>query len=528
MSQPTQSSAALASEQPIVIHGPPTGDIDRVTATVRPLPPAWSPDALPTATTTRAAPASYVSTAPATERVFGLDVLRGILLLAMNFTFTIPPSGPFAKWMYHTQVPPSPTAEYVNVAGLTWQDFLFAMFVFTMAAAIPVAMNPRLEKGKPYPEVLWVALRRAALLLVFALVIAHVNPYWTQDYTKRGNLVAIVGFLVAFAVYIQPPRGWNPTATKWLKRAGWVGVAFILFVMPQLYGQELSVTKRDYIMAALAFCTLAGTAVWVFTRRNVAARMGVFAVLLAGKLLAPHVVWVGTIWSATPFELFYQPWYLELMLLVIPGTIVGDLIWRWMRRDQTALGELAWSKGRLAALAVIGASFPVILSVGLYERRYPLATTIVVTVVSALMLALTRGAAFERDQILASLTRWSAGLLVAGMLFEPLEGGIKKDPQTVGFLLLMAGSSTALLVTLLICADTFKARALQPLALIGQNALFAYVVLMLVVLHVLWLAGIGDALTSTWQLATVRSIALTILAAAIVWFATKKRLIWKT
>lgn len=527
MNEPTKAREA-ATEQPIVVHAPMTGDADRVASALRSAPIAerWTEPA--TATSTQIAPTAYVSVAPTKQRVFGLDALRGILLLAMNFTFTIPPAGPFAKWMYHTQVPPSPTREYVNVAGLTWQDMLFALFVFTMAAAIPVAMNPRLEKGKPYPDILWLAVRRAAMLLVFALVIAHVNPYWTNDYTRRGNVVALLGFVVSFAVFVQPGQTWRPVVTRWLRTLGWIGVAFILLGMPALYGQNVSAERRDYIMAALAFCTLAGTAVWLLTRRNVAVRMLLFGAILAAKLLAPHVLWIGALWTFSPIPWFYQPWYLELMLLVIPGTVVGDLVWRWMRRDRTEdASPVSWTRGRMTALAMLAASFPVILNVGLYERRYPLATTAAVVAIAALMLAITRGAATTRDRVLSGLTGWSAALLVAGMLLEPLEGGIKKDPQTVGFLLLMAGTAVAGLQALLIVADSFRSRVTRPLAVIGQNALFAYVIVMLCIEHLLWLTGIGAAFTDTWQAATLRSVSLTFLAGMIVWLATRKGLIWK-
>ena len=542
-------------EQPIVIHGPLTGDAERVgeyprslpemapevvadTDVVGPLiltPNVESPAragrvSLPepeTEPASRATPA--VSIAP-TERVFGLDVFRGLLLLAMNFTFTIPPWGPFPKWMYHTQVPPSPTREYVAVAGLTWQDLLFAMFVFTMAAAIPIAMSGRLARGKPYPDIVLQSIRRGALLLVFALLIGHVNPYWTQDETKRGNILALAGLIVSIAVFVQPPATWKPAIARAVRYAGWAGLAALLFVIPALvYGQGFSTERRDYIMAALAFATVAGTALWLLTRRNVWLRVGIFGLIVAGRMLAPHVPALGDIWYANPAPAVYQPWYLDLLLVIIPGTIAGDLIWRWMQKRKAGTGVRSWSTRRLAVLAAIGWSFIPILCVGLYERRYPLGTTVVVVATCAAMLALVRGATTERDRVLARMFGWASLCLVAGMLVEPLEGGIKKDPQTLGFLLLMAGCAMAALGGLMILSDVFRSgrRVLRPAALIGQNALFAYVIIMLGFEHVLWLTGIGDSFTSTWQAATVRSFVLTGLAGALVWYATRKRLILK-
>ena len=539
-------------EQPIVIHGPPTGDTERIVEYPRSLPeiapdvvahtdvvgpliatahveiPASIPSEQPAESPTHAAPA--VSVAPA-ERVFGLDVFRGVLLLAMNFTFTIPPWGPFAKWMYHTQVPPSPTREYVGVAGLTWQDFLFAMFVFTMAAAIPIAMGSRLARGKPYPDIFFQSIRRGAMLLLFALLIGHVNPYWTQDYTRRGNVLAIAGLLVSFALFVRPPSTWKPWVARVLRYAGWVGAAVLLFVVPGLvYDQTFSSDRRDYIMAALAFATVAGTVVWLLTRQSMKMRLAIFGFIVAGRALASQLPAVGEIWYANPAPAVYQPWYLELLLVVIPGTIAGDLIWRWMRRPKVTTTVRSWSTRRLAVLAAIGWSFIPILCIGLYERRHPVATTVVVIATCAALLAVARGAGTERDRVLARLFGWASVWLVAGMLVEPLEGGIKKDPQTLGFLLLMAGCAMAALGGSLILSDIFRSgrRVLRPAALIGQNALFAYVIIMLGFEHVLWLTGIGGSFTGSWQVATVRSVVLTGLAGALVWYATRKKLIWKT
>ncbi len=520
-------SSAANEDAAIVIHAPPTGDAERLAGFNRP-PPGGTDTSVAGPLASPSAATPTVSVAPA-ERVFGLDAFRGLLLLAMNFTFTIPPAGPFAKWMYHTQVPPSATRAYVDVAGLTWQDLLFAMFVFTMAAAIPIAMNARLARGKPYPDIIWSSLRRGFYLLLLALIIGHVNPYWTNDYTKRGNIVAIVGLLVSFALFVQPPRQWSDAVRRTLRNVGWAGVIAVLFVIPWLYGQRFASERRDFIMAALAFTTVAGTLVWLFTRMNLVARLLIFGVIVAGRFIAPAAPTFGDIWNASPIPWFYQPWYLDLLLVVIPGTIAGELIWRWMRGRGDSAEPSGWSSSRLAALSAIALSFPVILCVGLYERRYPLATTVVVVAVSAILMLLAGKPTTERDRVLTRLFAWAALWLAVGMLVEPLEGGIKKDPQTLGFLLLMSGASTAALGGLLIVADTFQAgrRFLRPLALIGQNALFAYVILMLGIEHVMWLAGVGDAFTSTWQLATMRSATLTILVAVIVWLATKKHLVWK-
>jgi len=517
------TQAPVIEERPIVLHGPLTGDPERVVAYQRPVPTTTS-----TAFTAPAATTFVATTVAPHERVFGLDALRAVLVLAMNFTFTLPPWGPFPKWMYHTQVPPAQKPVYVDVAGLTWQDMVFAMFVFTMAAAIPIAVSARLARGRPYPEIVWWAIRRAAMLLLFSLIIGHVNPYWTNDYTRRGNLLALVGFAVSFGIFVQPPRSWPESAVKWMRRLAWAGVVVVLFGIPRIYGQSFDATKHDGIISAFGFCILAATVIWLATRQRPLVRAGLFAAIVAARLLSSQVGVLGALWRGPGVSLVYEPWYLDLLLIVIPGTFAGELVHRWTRTSAAPSADGFWSRRRLSLLAALGLSFLVILNVGLYERRYPLATTIAVIAVAGAMIAIARGARSERDRVLGRLVQLGAALLVAGMLVEPLEGGIRKDPQTLGFLLLMAGSATTSLASLLILGDAMRSTAVQRLSVIGQNPLFAYVVLMLCLEHLLWLTGFGDAFTSSVFTASLRSIAVTTLAGVVVYRATRRGLLWKT
>lgn len=513
--------------QPIIIHSPITGDRERVRD--------FAPVAAPASETMTIAPSPSVTWRPAPavsvapmERVGALDAFRGLLIVAMNFAFTIPLWGPFPAWMYHQQVPPSPTGAYVPLSGLTWRDLLFPMFVFTMATALPVVMGARLARGKPYPEIAWIATRRAVLLMVLALVIGHVNPYWTRDYTRTGNAIALLGLVVAFLTFVQWPREWPEATRVWLRRLGWAGVAATLFALPMLYGARFDSARRDSVIAAVAFCTLAGALLWLATRRRPRLRLALLAVLVGGRVLAPRVEWVGRVWYAEPLSWFYESWYLELLIVVIAGTIAGDLLSRLARAPREPAAEQGWGAARRGGIAAIGLAMLPVLCVGLFQRRYPMATTIAVSALSALLVALTLRPRVERERALATLARWSAVLLVIGMFLEPLDGGIKKDPQTLAYLLVTSGAAMGALASILLLFETRIARGLEPLIPIGQNALFGYVVIMLGLGHLLWLVGVGEAFTATWQQATVRSVVLTLGAALLVSLATKRRLVWKT
>lgn len=517
-----------AGEQPIVVHGPFTGDADRLDAVALLPPPVYRP--LPEEPTVvdhaELEPAPVATAAP--QRAFGLDAMRGLLLLAMNFAFTIPPWGPFPEWMYHMQVPPSTTGAFVEQPGLTWRDMLYPGFLFTMSAAIPITMSARLAKGMPYPQIAWIAIRRGALLLLFSLIIGHVNPYWTHDNTKTGNITAIFGLLVAFAFFVKPRSDWSERSVRWLRYAAWAGVLAVLFVVPAWYGGEFDPVRQDNVILSIAFLTVAGTLIWLFTRFNVAVRLAILAIAVVGRMLAPRVDWIGSVWNATPAPWLYQSWFLDLLVIVIPGTIVGDLLVRWMKRAPDAEPAL-WSRGRLMTLAAIGLCVGPILAVGLYERRYPGATAVAIVALSALYVFVAAKPRNERDYVLFRLCALAAIMLVAGAMLEPFEGGIKKDPQTLGYLVLMTGMAIAGLTSLLIVVDEFGTgkRSLRPLVEIGQNPLFAYVVCFLGVLHVLFLFNLGGLFTATWQQAALRSVVLTAFVGLLVWLTTRHRLLWR-
>lgn len=534
----TGATREAEAEQPIVVHPPMTGDQDgelvaldvpraaeaRQAGGAGPRAGVEPFDADGPVPDGPGTPATAV--AAAKSRAAGLDAFRGLFLLAMNFAFTIP-FGVFAQWMYHIQFP-SPDGEFAPIAGLGWRDTLFGGFLFAMAAALPITMGARLAKGVPYPGIVWIALKRAFLLFVFALVIGHVNPYWTGDYTKIGNVMAIVGFVVCFWLFTRRKETWHPVRFKWFRRAGWAAAAALLFLGPTVYGETFSLERRDDIIASIAFAAVAGTAVWLMTRRNLIARLGVVALVLALKLAAREPGWVQTFWAESPIPWLFQPWYIELLLIVVPGTIAGDLLVRWMRPATADDARLTWSGYRLTWLALAAAAFLPVILIGTYTR-YTATTTLALAAIAFGGALLCRSPRTEREKVLAGLFGWGVFWLLLGMLLEPFEGGIKKVPQTLSYLFVSAGLSCTILLVCVIVADAFGhgRRLLRPLVEVGQNPMLAYVIYMLGLNHLLYLIGVGDFLTGSATQATVRGFVIAGVVSALVWAASRARLYWR-
>lgn len=459
------------------------------------------------------------------ERATGVDVFRGLFMLLMTFAMTIPMRAHlFPDWMYHMQYPPPGT--FVDRPGLAWRDILFPGFLFTMCTAIPITNSLRLGKGLAYPEILWYAVRRFFLLYVFALILGHVNPYWTHDMTKRGNLVAIAGFLACWPLFLRRPSHWNATAFRAMKIAGWAITAGILFLLPRLYGITFSLERTDPIMNALAFVSLVSTALWLFTRTRPSIRLAAFAMVVAMKVSADRPGFVHDAWDQMQLFRMFKPWMLELLIVGIPGTFAGDLAVRWMKQRGENM-QINWSRLRLAALAAVCVAFVAVELVGFYNQQIG-ATFLAVCALSAAGCALVMRAQTPRERVLATLFYGGALLMIAGTLVEPL-GGFRKAPQTLSFLVFMTGSSICLLIAMMIVTDVLKIakRATSIVEQVGQNPLLAYVVYMMFLNHILWVTNAGNILTSTWYEALIRSTLITALSATLVIAATRRKLLWR-
>ena len=282
------------------------------------------------------------------------------------------------------------------------------------------------------------------------------------------------------------------------------------------------------MIASIAFVALAGTVVWLLTRGNVVARLGVLGLVLALKLAAREPGWVSTFWGDSPMPWLFQPWYVELLLIVIPGTIAGDLLARWMGAARVDGARLGWSRFRLTLIALASVAFLPVVVIGTMAR-YTENTTIAVLTLAIGGSLLCRPANTERERVLAGIFQWSAFWLVLGMLMEPFEGGIKKVPQTLSYLFVCAGLSGTLLLTSVIVADAFGhgRRLLRPLVEVGQNPMLAYVVYMLFLNHLLYLVGAGDFLSGSATEATLRGFIIAGVVAAAVWAASRARLYWR-
>ncbi len=400
---------------------------------------------------------------PSTDpRDTALDALRGLAVLGMVFSGSIGFGGALPGWMFHAQLPP-PTHRFMpTLPGITWVDLVFPMFLFALGAALPLALRQH-----SLLAVAGTALRRGALLLYFAL--------FTQQF-KAANLGgAELGptgthalSLVAFACLgLQLVRS-VPTALKLLAWAVALGLWWNIGFEPK---------RNDIILVVLAVMASLGSLLWASTQTRPHWRWWLLPAI-AAVMLAPPEAWTRDLtWTPVPWA--YQFGFLKYLLIVVPGMTVGE----WLARAEHS--AQAPTPDRL--LPVLALALVLINLALLYTRE-----TALNAMLSAALLAW--GAVRARRLVGLAAQAWPllAALVLLGLLLEPLQGGIRKDPSTLSYQVLTAGLSLAVLLAL----QGLRGPLVRFLAVHGRNPLLAYVAGSLFVLPLLHLTGLYAAWSS--------------------------------
>ena len=461
------------------------------------------------------------------RRAHSLDALRGLFLISMTLGFTIH-GNYFPDWMYHRQFPPP--GNLVDIAGITWRDLAYAAFLFTMAAALPITLSRRIERGETEVAIILAAIRRFFMLFVFALLIGHSNTFFI-GYTQEGRALAIAGFFIMALIFTRRRRDWDERKFTLVNRAGWIAAILFLALSPLMYDSTFTPTRRDDIIAGLAFAALSGSIVWYFTRDNLNARLVVLAAALALYLGARGEGWVQSFWWSSPAPWLFQPSQLTLLAVVIPGTIAGDVLLRWMRSPPPPAGITgsSWTTTRITLLAVLCMAIVPLVVIGLYNRRVQETTQIAIAL-CAFGAFLTWRPTSSTELLLHRLFSWAALWLLLGLVLDPFEGGIKKVPDTLSYFFTVTGITMLVMVALVAIVDVLGLRKLvRPLIDVGHNSMLVYVLYTVLLNSLLELVpAMRGVLRASPGESILRSLVTTVVVVMIVQYCTRKRIFWRT
>jgi predicted acyltransferase len=476
-----------------------------------------------------------VASATRPTRALALDALRGLAILGMVMSGTIPEQG-LPAWMYHAQDPPPLHRFSPHLAGLTWTDLVFPFFLFAMGAAIPLALSRRLARGVRLWRVVVHILTRGFLLGAFALYIAHIRP-WTlsRDPTTGTWLLALLGFALLFPILTRLPDRWPLALRLAIRAAGWAG-AILLMASLQFHGhhgvRRFSVERSDIIIVLLANAAVFGSLLWLISRGNLLLRLGFLGILAAIRLSASVPGWVGWLDAHSPLPWMFQLGYLQWLFITIPGTVVGDMLLRWGRATESdAAVTPAWSRLRIAGLAVLMPLIIVAMLAGL-QSRWLWQTSVLAVLLCALGWRVVAGAATKTERLAKDLFACGTYCLLLGLVLEPYEGGIKKVPDTLSYYFVTGGLAIfALLAFTLIIEIWGQRRRLQLLIDSGENPMIAYAGSENLLLPVLALTHLDrplDALAQWPWLGVLGAAFSTLVLAYVVRFFTRLKVFWRT
>lgn len=464
------------------------------------------------------------------RRASSLDALRGYAILTMVLSATVV-FGILPAWMYHMQEPPPTHVFQPERAGLTWVDLVFPFFLFAMGAAFPFSVGKKMRRGVSVWKLGYEALKRGVQLTFFAIFIQHFYPYMlSSPQDTRAWLLAIACFLVLFPMFMRIPL----LLPEWLHlviKLGAYAVAVCMMTFTD-YAAEASFSffTSNIIILLLANMAMFGTWTYMLTYRcgwqRVLVMVGVMGFSLSAGVQGS---WAELVYNYSPFPWAFRFEYLRYLCIVLSGSLAGDLLLRWMQESTGMDAEP--SKGRAVLVGVLCLLVILTCLVGLYQQADGLTFLICLGWLLIGWIALS-GYRDGTGGLWRSLWMLGIALLLVGFLFEPFQGGIKKDGPTIGYLLITAGLATMALIAFHIVCDYFRChRATAFLTMSGQNPMIAYVACDLLIYPLLGLTGLRpylEVFASNPWLGFLQGVLLTALAMLVTMFFTRIKWFWRT
>ncbi len=474
----------------------------------------------------------------------------------------------------------------VDWPSLTWVDWVFPGFLFAMGAAIPLAYARRLSKGESAWRLARSAVWRFVVLVGFAVYVKQMSP-WHQASGPGASVglaeywTSIVGLLLLLPVLGRLPKA-TPSGLAWMIRGLGVAsaAAFLAMVNDRATSPPFSwnpaTGDADIIILLLAWSSVVASLLWLVTQRGGWLGWGVRLVAglslafvahdqamrsdwrLFGEALNPvgealrlPSAWLdlrglfgeaGVLPGHLPDGLLnlgvlYDFTWLKFLWVVVPGTVIGDVLVRYLEERRqlpgparpvskgiaqsrvaakvsaAADGESVWGLGRHVVVTVSLMLCVVAVFVGLkdyagtfarlgqIELATPYAAVLLALPPLVVALLAMQGKPGCHGRAVRRLTLWGTAWLTAGLVLAVLpdprvvaaadaepwarfgagffEGGIGKGPPArLSWYLTALGVSILLLVVLMLWIDVRGwAWPWGWLTANGQNPMLAYAML---------------------------------------------------
>lgn len=462
----------------------------------------------------------------ASKRIASIDMIRGIAIVGMVLCANIGFNSDLPAWMFHAQTPPPTYAFNPDVAGLTWVDLVFPFFLFPMGAAFPFAMRKRLEKGQSRWSVAGSLVKRWIILTLFAILLGNAyalggsaQPAWQQWIFNITLWIAL--FLSLVRVNITG-EGWKKHLGTAINLAGLAMIGVLALVFTRHFGLSINKAANDIIIMILAVIAITGGLIWMFTKDNLRLRWLIILLVGAFKALDSYLPQtLDFVPSCSCISWFFNWEWLQYLLIVLPGSIVGDMILAHSRS-----GEKAAISNKQVAGGIIAIAAVLVQLWGLFTRNV-LADFIISAVLAGVFVALT-----WKERNIFIKTAWTGfALMLVGIIFDPLDGGITKDYCNLSYLFTTGGMAALVTAFLLMLELRYGVKG-PFLAGVGQNPMLAYTVTSFLIGPVLNFTGIlpllsGLAVGSPFW-GVMIGVIITFLMMCVTYSFTRLKLFWRS
>lgn len=456
-----------------------------------------------------------------TKRIASIDLIRGIAITGMILCANIGFNSDLPAWMFHAQTPPPTYAFNPDVPGITWVDLVFPFFLFPMGAAFPLAMRKRLEKGQSIISVAGSLVKRWAILTLFALLLGNAYAIWGT--TQPAWQVYVFYIAVWAGMFLSLVRVNRPGRLGiWVNLSGIAMLTALGFVFTRHFGIALNRYASDIIIMILANIALWGGLIWMFTRDNLKLRWIVFLLIASVKALSSYAPQaLSFVPSCGSISWLFSYEFLQYLLIAIPGSIIGDMI---MKHSRSGAPDEVTAKGTAGGFVALAA---VVLQLwGLFTRNV-LADFILSAMLCISFIALT----WKNHGIAAKTGFIGFALMLTGIIFDPIDGGITKDHCNLSYVLTTGGM--AALVTSFLLTLELRFGVKGPfLAGVGQNPMIAYTVTTFLIGPVLnligflpWLYGLAAG-SPFWGV--MQGVIITFLMMCATYSFTRLKLFWRS
>lgn len=444
-----------------------------------------------------------------TGRIKSIDALRGLTIIGMTFCAAIGYGSGLPAWMFHCQVPPPDYVFHPEIRGITWVDLVFPFFIFSMGAAFPFALRKKFDRGQ---KVIPGILRRWFTLVLFALAIRN-----SQSASGSGApewLLLILSLVLWGGFFAALVR----TEKKWINLTG-IGILAFLFLTERFaLGVKLSLETSDIIIMILSTVALTGSLIWLLTKDNIKLRWLIWGVILALTAVDSYTKLLGWADFPHPVDYIISLDWIEYLLIALPASVVGDMLLRGPVPSQAKSGR------RLAPWMIASATLLLQL-VTLFTRS--VSVDIPMTI---LMLAAYLGLTNKNRSTGNEVAYIGYALLLLGIFFDPIDGGIAKDYCNISYLL-VSGGMAAIAASMFIDAEA-RGKSFGFLSECGQNPMIAYTIVWFVIeplLYAVGIMGLVDSLASgSIIFGLLRGVLLTALMCLSTCFFTRKKLFWRS